>query len=173
MKKKTFLWNLPFYFFLERDSVQVSKYSMVTGVYPSHICFKGHHGITIEVSRDLKDRIEQYINKWIPYEFKSIPFKKKGIHHSKGSRLLKNLTFYLLCRNWISNSENESVKWRMNQLNIGLPLLRTWVRSRVALLFGGFLKQKKNKKEPLSLFDLTTWAGWEETLTSDFEGGNP
>ena len=62
-KKKTFLWNLPFYFFLERDSVQVSKYSMVTGVYPSHICFKGHHGITIEVSRDLKDRIEQYINK--------------------------------------------------------------------------------------------------------------
>jgi hypothetical protein len=36
---------------------------MVTGVYLSHICFKGHHDITIEVSRDLKDRMERYIDK--------------------------------------------------------------------------------------------------------------
>ncbi|KAJ6821975.1 uncharacterized protein M6B38_130380 [Iris pallida] len=31
---------------------------MVTGVYLSHICFKGHHDITIEVNRDLKDRMK-------------------------------------------------------------------------------------------------------------------
>lgn len=36
---------------------------MVTGVYLSHICFKGHHGITIEVSRDLKDRTKRNIDR--------------------------------------------------------------------------------------------------------------
>jgi hypothetical protein len=50
-------------FLLERNSVQASKYGMVRGVYLSHICFKGHHGITIEVSRDLKDRREGYTDK--------------------------------------------------------------------------------------------------------------
>jgi len=43
---------------LEISSVQVSKYGMVTEVYLSHICFKGHHNITTGVSRDLKDRME-------------------------------------------------------------------------------------------------------------------
>jgi hypothetical protein len=36
---------------------------MVTGVYPSHICFKEHHRITSEVGEDLKDQIEQYMDK--------------------------------------------------------------------------------------------------------------
>lgn len=36
---------------------------MVTRVYPSHICFKEHYCITGEASRDLKDQIEQYIDK--------------------------------------------------------------------------------------------------------------
>lgn len=58
-KKKTFSWNgISISFLLERDSVQTSKYGMVTGVYLSHICFKGHHDITIEVNRDLKDRMK-------------------------------------------------------------------------------------------------------------------
>jgi len=59
-REKTFSWNLSFHILLERSSVQANKYGMVTGVYLSHICFKGHHGITIEVSRDLKDRMERY-----------------------------------------------------------------------------------------------------------------
>jgi hypothetical protein len=36
-------------FLLERDSVQINKYDTVTGAHPSHICFKGHYGITVEV----------------------------------------------------------------------------------------------------------------------------
>lgn len=42
--------ELTIYFLLERNSVQASKYIMVTGVYPSHIDFKfkGHCGKTVE-----------------------------------------------------------------------------------------------------------------------------
>lgn len=40
---------------------------MVTGVYTSHIGF--YRGITVEVKQDLKDRMERYIDKEIPYEF--------------------------------------------------------------------------------------------------------
>ena len=46
-------------FLLERGSVKASKYDMVTEVYLSHICFKGHNDIAVEVSRDLKDRMER------------------------------------------------------------------------------------------------------------------
>lgn len=53
-------------FLLEISSVQASKYGMVTEVYLSHICFKGHHDITIGVSRDLKDRMERYIEQVNP-----------------------------------------------------------------------------------------------------------
>ena len=58
-KKKDFFVELAIPFLLERDSIQASKYVMVTEVYLSHICFKGYHDITIEVSRDLKDRMER------------------------------------------------------------------------------------------------------------------
>lgn len=59
-KKKDFLveCTIPFLLVLERGSVKASKYDMVTEVYLSHICFKGHNDIAVEVSRDLKDRME-------------------------------------------------------------------------------------------------------------------
>lgn len=47
--KKTSFVELVIPFLFERDSFQVNEYSTVTGVYLSHICFKGHHGITVEV----------------------------------------------------------------------------------------------------------------------------
>jgi len=58
VKKKDFLVECVIPFLLERGSVKASKYDMVTEVYLSHICFKGHNDIAVEVSRDLKDRME-------------------------------------------------------------------------------------------------------------------
>ena len=57
-------------------------------------------------------------------------------------------------------------KRRMNRWS----LVGTWVRS--SSLFVGFFKQTfQIRKNPL--FEVTTWAGWKETFTSDFKGGNP